>query len=220
MANVFITGANKGIGLELAKQLQARGDTIHAACRATSPALNALGVHVHTDIDVRDHQAHLKLKQALDGTELDLVIQNAGILTPTNLGELDAQAIREHFEVNALGPLMLTEQLLPNMAAGTKIALISSRMGSIADNTSGSSYGYRMSKAALNIAGVSLAKDLESRQIAVTILHPGYVQTDITSGRGFITADIAASGLIKRIDDLTLETAGHFWHQSGEKLPW
>ena len=128
--------------------------------------------------------------------------------------------IREQFEVNALGPLMLTEQLLPNIVEGGKIALISSRMGSIADNTSGSSYGYRMSKAALNIAGVSLAKDLEGRKIAVTILHPGYVQTDITAGRGFITADIAASGLIERVDDLTLETSGNFWHQSGEKLPW
>jgi NAD(P)-dependent dehydrogenase (short-subunit alcohol dehydrogenase family) len=220
MANVFITGANKGIGFELAKQLQARGDTIHATCRATSAELSALGVHVHTDIDVRDPKAHLKLRHALKGTTLDLVIQNAGILTPTKLGELDAQAIREQFEVNALGPLMLTEQLLPNIVEGGKIALISSRMGSIADNTSGSSYGYRMSKAALNIAGVSLAKDLEGRKIAVTILHPGYVQTDITAGRGFITADIAANGLIERVDDLTLETSGNFWHQSGEKLPW
>ena len=220
MATVFITGANKGIGLELAKQLHARGDTIHATCRSSSPELDALGAHVHSGVDVREPEAHLKLQQALEGIELDLIIQNAGILTPTTLGELDAAAIREQFEVNALGPLMLTERLLGNLTQGGKIALISSRMGSIADNTSGSSYGYRMSKAALNIAGVSLAKDLESRQIAVTILHPGYVQTDITAGRGFITADVAASGLIERIDDLSLESSGHFWHQNGEKLPW
>lgn len=220
MANVLITGANKGIGLELAKQLQARGDTIYATCRKSSPELDALGVHVYADIDVRNHEAHFKLREALGNTTLDLVIQNAGILTPTRLGELDADAIRDQFEVNALAPLMFTEKLLPNLGSGGKIALISSRMGSIADNTSGSSYGYRMSKAALNIAGVSLAKDLESREISVIILHPGYVQTDITAGRGLITADIAATGLIERIDDLTLETSGQFWHQSGEKLPW
>ena len=220
MGNVLITGANKGIGLELAKQLKSRGHTIYATCRQSSEVLNALGVHIYPDIDVRDRKAHARLQEALEGISLDLVIQNAGILTPTRLGELDEEAIRAQFEVNALGPLMLTEQLLGNIAKGGKIALISSRMGSIADNTSGSSYGYRMSKAALNIAGVSLAQDLRDREIAVTILHPGYVQTDITGGRGLITADVAAQGLIERIDDLSLETSGRFWHQSGEELPW
>ena len=220
MANVLITGANKGIGLELARQLRNRGDKIHATCRQSSPELDELAVTVYTDIDIKDHRAHQKLKDTLKETSLDLVIQNAGILTPTRLGELDAEAVREQFEVNALGPLMLSEKLLGNIVNGGKIALISSRMGSIADNSSGGAYGYRMSKAALNIAGVSLAHDLQERQISVTILHPGYVQTDITGGRGFITADVAASGLIERIDDLTLETSGSFWHQSGERLPW
>jgi len=220
MANVLITGANKGIGLELAKQLHNRGDKVHATCRQSSPELDALAVTVYTDIDIKDHRAHQKLKDTLKETSLDLVIQNAGILTSTKLGELDAEAVREQFEVNALGPLMLSEKLLGNIVKGGKIALISSRMGSIADNSSGGAYGYRMSKAALNIAGVSLAHDLQERQISVTILHPGYVQTDITGGRGFITADVAASGLIERIDDLTLETSGSFWHQSGERLPW
>jgi|MDSW01.1.fsa_nt_gb NAD(P)-dependent dehydrogenase (short-subunit alcohol dehydrogenase family) len=220
MGNVLITGANKGIGFELAKQLQARGETIHATCRNSSPDLDGLGAQVYTGIDIRDHGTHEKLFQQLQDVSLDLVIQNAGILTPTRLGELDPIAIREQFEVNALGPLMLTEKLLSKIPSGGKIALISSRMGSIADNTSGSSYGYRMSKVALNIAGVSLAQDIRDRQIAVTILHPGYVQTDITGGRGFITADVAAKGLIERIDDLSLDTSGRFWHQSGEELPW
>ena len=220
MGNVLITGANKGIGFELAKQLKSRGETIHATCRKSSPALDALGVHIYTDIDIQDHNAHENLSKQLEGVSLDLVIQNAGILTPTRLGELDPAAIRAQFEVNALGPLLLTEKLLSKISKGGKIALISSRMGSIADNTSGSSYGYRMSKAALNIAGVSLAQDVQDREIAVTILHPGYVQTDITGGRGFITADVAAKGLIERIDDLKLETSGRFWHQSGEELPW
>ena len=220
MGNVLITGANKGIGFELAKQLKSRGETIHATCRKSSAALDALDVHIYPNIDIQDHATHDELSKQLEGVSLDLVIQNAGILTPTRLGELDVAAIRAQFEVNALGPLMLTEKLLSKISKGGKIALISSRMGSIADNTSGSSYGYRMSKAALNIAGVSLAQDVQDREIAVTILHPGYVQTDITGGRGFITADIAAKGLIERIDDLTMETSGRFWHQNGEELPW
>ena len=220
MGNVLITGANKGIGLELARQLQSRGQTIHATCRKSSEALSSVTDNIYTGIDIRNHDSHTNLCEQLGDVTLDLVIQNAGILTPTRLGELDAEAIRAQFEVNALGPVMLTEKLLPNLKKGGKIALISSRMGSIADNTSGSSYGYRMSKAALNIAGVSLARDLEQREIAVTILHPGYVKTDITGGTGLITADVAARGLIERIDDLSLETSGRFWHQSGEELPW
>ena len=220
MGNVLITGANKGIGLELARQLQSRGETIHATCRKNSEALSSVTDNIYTGIDIRNHDTHANLCERLGDVTLDLVIQNAGILTPTRLGELNAEAIRAQFEVNALGPVMLTETLLPNLKKGGKIALISSRMGSIADNTSGSSYGYRMSKAALNIAGVSLARDLEEREIAVTILHPGYVKTDITGGTGLITADVAARGLIERIDDLTLETSGRFWHQSGEELPW
>ena len=220
MGNVLITGANKGIGLELARQLQSRGEIIHATCRKNSEALSAVTDNIYTGIDIRNHDTHDDLCERLGDVTLDLVIQNAGILTPTRLGELNAEAIRAQFEVNALGPVMLTERLLPNLKKGGKIALISSRMGSIADNTSGSSYGYRMSKAALNIAGVSLARDLEEREIAVTILHPGYVKTDITGGSGLITADVAARGLIERIDDLSLETSGRFWHQSGEELPW
>ncbi len=220
MGNVLITGANKGIGLELARQLHRRGETIHATCRKSSAELDELGVHIYRDIDIQDHAAHDTLAKQLNGLSLDLVIQNAGILTPTRLGELDPAAIRSQFEVNALGPLMLTEKLLGNMTKGSKIALVSSRMGSITDNTSGSSYGYRMSKAALNIAGVSLSQDVADRGIAVTILHPGYVRTDITGGHGLITADVAARGLIERIDDLNLETSGRFWHQSGEELPW
>ena len=129
-------------------------------------------------------------------------------------------SVRRQFEVNALGPLRVTCSLIPALRNGAKIALLTSRMGSIADNESGGSYGYRMSKAALNAAGVSLAKDLSSRGIAVAILHPGYVKTDMTGPSALIDAEESVAGLLDRIDQLNLENSGSFWHMNGELLPW
>jgi len=151
---------------------------------------------------------------------IDLLVNNAGILRNVSLDDLDVDSIRRQFEVNALGPLRVAHSLLPALRRGAKIALITSRMGSIADNESGGSYGYRMSKAALNAAGVSLAKDLRSRGIAVAILHPGYVRTEMTGGSGLIEAEESVAGMLERIDELRLETSGGFWHTNGEVLPW
>ena len=174
MTTTLITGANRGIGLCLAKQLKERGDDVIVAGRKTSPELDALGVRVETGVDVADSTAIAALVERLGDTQIDLLINNAGILESTRLKPLDEDAIRKQFEVNALGPLRLTAALLPRLRAGSKVALITSRMGSIGDNTSGGAYGYRMSKAALNMAGVSLARDLKSVQVAVAILHPGH----------------------------------------------
>jgi NAD(P)-dependent dehydrogenase (short-subunit alcohol dehydrogenase family) len=106
------------------------------------------------------------------------------------------------------------------MGPGTKIGIVTSRMGSIADNTSGSRYGYRMSKAAVNMAGVSLSRDLAERGVAVALLHPGYVRTGMTGGHGLVDADEAAGGLLARMDALSMDTSGTFWHAQGEVLPW
>jgi NAD(P)-dependent dehydrogenase (short-subunit alcohol dehydrogenase family) len=144
-------------------------------------------------------------------------------LSEEALDSLDDAAvarIRHQFEVNALAPLRLTALLAPQFTRGAKLALITSRMGSIADNTSGSYYGYRMSKAALNAAGRSLAHDLAPRGVAVVLLHPGYVQTPMTGGRGDVDAATAASGLLARIDELTPATSGSFVHANGSPLPW
>jgi NAD(P)-dependent dehydrogenase (short-subunit alcohol dehydrogenase family) len=116
--------------------------------------------------------------------------------------------------------LRVTEALLGNLTADAKIAFITSRMGSIADNSSGGYYGYRMSKAALNAAATSLALDLKPRGIAVAILHPGYVQTAMVNFGGDISAEESAQRLSKRIEGLTLENSGNFWHSNGETLPW
>ena len=220
MKKAIITGANRGIGLEFCRALTERGYAVTALCRRTSEALDSLPVTVYEGYDVTDGSAIEAFANTVQIGSIDLLINNAGILETVSLDNLDLESARRQFEVNALGPLRVTHSLIPAMNQGARIALITSRMGSIADNESGGSYGYRMSKAALNAAGVSLARDLHSRGIAVAILHPGYVRTDMTGGSGLIDAHESVAGLLERIDQLTLASSGSFWHASGEKLPW
>ena len=219
MSTWLVTGASRGIGLELCRQLAARGDTVVAACREATPALRQTGCRVVEGVEVRDPASLQRLADALGETHLDVLINNAGILSVESLGGLDYDAMLEQFEVNSLGPLRVTETLLPRMGQGSKVAIITSRMGSIADNGSGGYYGYRMSKAAVNAAGVSLARDLAGRGIAVLLLHPGMVATDMTGGTGIPPAQSAAT-LIARIDRLGLADSGSFHHANGEPLPW
>ena len=223
MSTALITGAAGGIGRELARQLAERGVKVIAACRKSSGELAKLPVRVEEGIDLATDEGCATLAARLVGVPLDLVIHNAGVLTEESLGPLDTDAaarIRLQFEVNALAPLRLTALLAPQLAKGAKLVLITSRMGSIADNTSGGYYGYRMSKAALNAAGRSLAIDLAPRGVAVAMLHPGFVQTPMTGGRGDIDPATAAHNLITRIDELTLATSGSFLHANGSSLPW
>jgi NAD(P)-dependent dehydrogenase (short-subunit alcohol dehydrogenase family) len=219
MAKILVTGSNRGIGLELCRQLSQRGDDVIATCRSASEALDALDVRVLCDIDVTDDDSVRQLATSLHGEKLDILIQNAGIFTEESLDDLDLDRVRRQLEVNTLGPLRVVKALLPGLGRGGKLALITSRMGSIADNSSGSYYGYRISKAALNMAGATLAHDLRGRGVAVAILHPGMVATDMTDGEG-IPVEESAKGLIARIDALTLESSGGFWHENGERLPW
>ncbi|MEM6730540.1 MAG: SDR family oxidoreductase [Myxococcota bacterium] len=221
MANAVVIGANRGIGLEVVRQLAARGDSVVAACRTTSPELDATsGVTVVTGVDVSKRASldTLRIKVESDGVDQLWVV--AGILRRVSLEDLDLETIRTQFEVNAIGPLQAVAALLPALREGSQVGLLTSRMGSIADNTSGGSYGYRMSKAALNMAGRSLAHDLRPRGISVTLLHPGFVRTDMTGGAGHIDAHESAAGLIKRLDESSMESTGSFYHQSGERLPW
>src|SRR5690606_36156255 len=132
----------------------------------------------------------------------------------------DYTSVQQQFLVNAEAPLRVTEALLGNLASGAKIAFITSRMGSIADNGSGGYYGYRMSKQALNAAAVSLARDLQPRGIAVAISHHGYVRSAMVNFDGDISARVAAQRLTQRIDALTLDNSSSFWHVNGDLLPW
>lgn len=220
MKTVLVTGANRGIGLAFVQHYQQRGDRVIAICRQSSTELQQSGAQIIEGIDVSDADAVASLGKRLEGVSIDILINNAGILRDERLGNIDYRTVLEQFEVNAIGPLRVTEALLDNLAKGAKVALITSRMGSVADNSSGGRYGYRMSKVALNMAGMSLAKDLAPRGIAVALLHPGYVQTAMVGFGGDISADASAQRLIERIDQLTLENSGSFWHSNGEALPW
>ena len=216
----LVTGANRGIGLALCRRLKERGREVIAVCRKSSPALDALGVRVETGVDVTSDEAVAGLARRLEGVALDELVCNAGILREDGLDDRAYDDIRAQLEVNAIGPLRVVAALRRNLGRGGKVALITSRMGSIGDNGSGGYYGYRMSKAALNAAGMSLARDLASAGIAVAILHPGFVRTEMTEGAGNIDAADAAKQLVDRIDALTPETTGTFWHANSQVLPW
>ena len=218
--HVVITGANRGIGLALTQQFVNRGDTVTAVCRTPSDALKQLNVNIIEGIDVTDSGGIAALANKLNGKPIDILLNNAGLLEREQLGALNTQTIEAQFRVNAMGPLLVTDALRGNLSDGSKVIMITSRMGSMADNGSGAYYGYRMSKAALNAAGVSLANDLKEAGVAVAMLHPGFVQTEMVNNAGDISAETAAERLIARIDELNLSTTGQFKHSNGESLPW
>ncbi|NIC05806.1 SDR family oxidoreductase [Billgrantia bachuensis] len=219
-SKVLVTGANRGIGLALARHYKGEGWQVIGVCRTASAELAEVADQVIEGIDVTQDEDVASLAEAVRGQRLDLLINNAGLLHDESLGSLDFDTIREQMEVNAYGPLRVTEALLDNLGAGSKVANVTSRMGSIADNDSGGRYGYRASKAALNAFGKSLAIDLKPKGIAVAQLHPGYVQTRMVNFGGLIPPEEAAAGIAARIAALTLETSGGFWHSNGEALLW
>jgi NAD(P)-dependent dehydrogenase (short-subunit alcohol dehydrogenase family) len=219
MKRALITGANRGIGLQLTRQLLERGVEVLAVCRKSTTELDESGAEVIAGVDVADDDSVAGLATAVGDRKLDLLVNNAGILTRETIEDIGLDRIRKQFEVNSLGPLRVTLALLGNLGAGSLLAIITSLMGSMTDNTSGARYGYRMSKAAVNAAGVSLSHDLRSRGIGVLLLHPGMVATEMTDRRGIPVEDSVA-GLLERIDGFTIEQSGTFWHSDGRPLPW
>ena len=223
MKTALVTGANRGIGLALVQALTARGDRVIGTCRQSSIALQATGAQVETDVDVSDEQALLRLAERLQGQRVDQLWLNAGVLERDALGGVglgDFDSLRRQFEVNALGPLRVTQALLDMLGKGSSIGILTSRMGSIADNDSGGYYGYRASKAAVNAIGKSLAVDLAPRGISVFLMHPGYVAPDMVGGSGDISPAQAAGLLVALLDRLGPVHTGTFWHSNGNPLPW
>ncbi len=221
MANFLITGSNRGIGLELTSQLHKRGENVFATCRKSSEELNGLGVNVIENVDISSGQSITNLKRKLNNIKLDCLIHNAGVSEYNSFEDLDPESIKRQFDINALSPLCMTRSLISFFNKNSKIAFITSRMGSIDDNTSGSSYGYRMSKVAMSMAAKSLALDLLDKEIYVAILHPGLVRTRMTgfTKNGISTIE-SAKGLLERIDLLDEKNTGKFFHANGEELPW
>lgn len=216
--HVVVFGANRGIGLEFCKRYKDSGFKVTAICRQSSDELNQVADTVYTSVDTTNLNKIQEVAEKVD--EIDMLVHVAGILRNESLDAMNFETIGEQMAVNAMGPLMSVMGLLPKIKAGGKIGVLTSRMGSIADNTSGGRYGYRMSKAALNAGLKSLAIDLKEKEIAVGILHPGYVRTDMTGGSGLIDTGESVWGLMKVLEKLNLQNTGTFWHTNGEELPW
>jgi NAD(P)-dependent dehydrogenase (short-subunit alcohol dehydrogenase family) len=221
---VLITGANRGIGLEMARQLEARGMNVIGTARkpAEAEALKAAGARVE-QLDVTDAQSIAALARTLKGVKIDMLVNNAGIAghIAGSFEETDFAQIDQTFAVNTLGPMRVTQALLPNLEAGQHktVIHISSRMGSIAQN-SGGYYGYRASKTALNMMNSSLALELGPRGFTCVVMHPGWVKTDMGGEGADITPEESVKGLLDVFAGLTPEDNGKFYNYQGQEIPW
>ncbi len=219
MTTVLVTGCNRGIGLELSRQYHARGDDVIGVCRNSNAELAVLDIRVIDNVDVSTEEGVARLAAELADTNIDIAINNAGILRSDTLDSIDFDAMLEQYRVNTIGPLRVALAIRKNLHEGAKFGIVSSRVGSVEDNSSGNNYGYRCSKAAANMVGMNLSHDLAPQGVAVVLLHPGFVATKMTGGRG-VSSEESARGLIARMDELTMETSGSFWHAEGYSLPW
>lgn len=228
MPTALITGASRGIGLEFVRQYAAEGWRVHAACRdpgAAGPAFADIAgeVHLHA-LDVRDTARIRALAEVLEGEALDLLVNNAGINPDPRrpLGQLDRDQWLEVLAVNAIAPTLIAEAFVPHVAQSGQrcIVGITSQLGSIGDNRSGGRYAYRSSKAALNMAFRSLARDLAPRGITVALLHPGHVETDMGGGEAPVPVADSVAGMRRVIAGLAPADSGGFWNFRGAVLPW
>jgi len=222
----LVTGCDRGIGRAVALQLAERGDRVVAVCLDDSAELRNRGLDVQPHVDVTSNAAVDALAGELRRREvkLDWLLSVAGVLGMDELGKIDFADVRRQLEINAIGPLRLVQSLVDRLGAGSKVGIVTSRVGSLGDNTSGGMYAYRMSKAAANMVGLNLHHDLSKHGISVLLLHPGMVDTELTKSlprtMQFISADQAAAGLVRNMDELSPATSGRFRHANGEYLPW
>ena len=225
MQRFVVTGANRGIGLELVRQLLERGDVVEATAREPQEAtalmeLASDRLRIHR-CDVRsDESVH-----ALGIAEVDVLVNNAGVMQPfstSGLEEMDLRAALDTFDVNALGAIRVTRALLPQLRRGTgrKIVHMSSDMGSIGENQRGGAYAYRMSKAALNMAARTMALDLRADGIVCVAMHPGWVQTDMGGERAPTSVEESVKGLLAVIDGLSMTQSGSFVDYRGATHHW
>ncbi|MEX1204441.1 MAG: SDR family oxidoreductase [Dongiaceae bacterium] len=226
MPSVLVTGGNRGIGLEFVRQYAAEGWRVHAACRRPETARELAAVEgdvaVHR-LDVADDRQIATLAELLADEALDILVNNAGVGGPREgFGETDTAAWLEVFRANSIAPLHMAERFIDHLMRGRRKLIVSltSRMGSIADNTGGGYYIYRSSKAALNAAMKSLAIDLAPRGVTVVVFHPGWVKTDMGGPGAQITPQASVAGMRKKIAALGLADSGRFFNYDGGAIPW
>ncbi len=221
---VLITGANRGLGLEFARQYAEAGWMVIATARRPESAteLNAVGVRV-MQLDVADAKSVAALAHDLDGDSIDLLINNAGIFPRVGtLTETDFDDVLRTYEVNTIGPMRVTRALLPNLreGRGKTIVSITSGLGSIEKNTSGRYYGYRESKAALNMFARSLATELRDEGLICVVVAPGWVRTDMGGPNANLSPEESITGMRAVIAKLTIADTGTYWDYDGEPMPW
>ncbi|MGB1354997.1 MAG: SDR family oxidoreductase [Poseidonia sp.] len=225
MPQALVTGANRGIGLELTRQLLESGYSVHATYRKTEGGLTELVhplLHLH-QLDVRSDEAIAAVASVIDGG-LDLLINNAGIADGrwASVEDIDFEVVSEVIEVNAIAPIRVTRGLLPALerAGGGTVVMMTSLMASIADCHSGRSYAYRASKTALNMLTVAMKNELLDRNISLMLLHPGWVETDMGGPNAPLQPKESVEGILNRIHEQTLEMSGRFVQYDGAHLPW
>jgi NAD(P)-dependent dehydrogenase (short-subunit alcohol dehydrogenase family) len=226
MPTVLVTGANRGIGLQLARQYAGDGWSVIATCREpkVAPELRALKGDIRIEaLDVTNEKQLQALAKSLAGTTIDVLLNNAGMLTGYEaLGATDTATWLKTLHVNAIAPLHVVEAFLEHVAgsAEKKTVAITSGMGSIGRNSSGSAYAYRTSKAALNMAMVTAANELRPRGVIVAVISPGWVRTDMGGAGAELAPETSATGIRAVIAGMRPEASGRFFNYSGEELPW
>ncbi len=231
MADILVTGANRGIGLELVRQYAADGWGVHACCRQpdSAQALQQLAadhpgqVTIHP-LEVTDDEQIAALANALRGRPIDILFNNAGVYGQADawFGNTRRDDWLRALDVNTISPMKIMEALVDNVAMSERkiIATLSSKMGSMADNRSGGSYVYRSTKAALNAVMVSAAHDLKPRGISAVILHPGWVRTDMGGPNGELSVSESVTAMRRILDGVSLDDAGSFYEIDGTIIPW
>ena len=230
MATILISGTNRGIGLEFTRQCLLRGDRVIATCRTMETADDLMQLsrsHEGLDIrqlDVSSSESMQDFVQQLAGIPIDIFINNAGVYGPSNasFGTVDAQVWASVLQVNSIAPLLLTQLLMPNLRQGKdkKLLYLTSKMGSIDDNSGGGCYIYRSSKTALNSVVKSLAIDWAAEGFSAALLHPGWVQTDMGGPNALINTETSVTGMLKIVDELGPQSAGKFFNYDGSIIPW
>ena len=222
MPVAVVTGANRGLGFEMVRQLLQRDFTVHATYRSSPGLLLAHErLHLHR-LDVRDGPAIAEMMEAIGGP-VDLLINNAGIADGrwSSVEAIDFDTAAEVMDVNALAPIRVTQAALPRLAErGGTVVMITSLMGSIADCMSGKSYAYRASKTALNMLTTAMKNELRDRGISVMLVHPGWVETDMGGPNAPIQAEESVAGIMARIEEQTMDMTGRFVDYTGQVLPW